>query len=140
MNQDSTDSDDDIVITPGGPMPRSATHRVPAGGEVRQEADGTYTVVGPSAEHATQRRKAMPNNLVLTPGGYRDAALVHHVATDTVIDASQGRLRPGGESRACLRQRLDHLRLVDEQHRHPRVAVRNHLDGPDGTLDIQWSD
>jgi hypothetical protein len=35
----------------------------------------------------------MPNNLVLTPGGYRDAALVHHVAADTVIDTSQGRLR-----------------------------------------------
>jgi hypothetical protein len=41
MNQDSRDSDDDIVITPGGPMSRSTTHRVRPGGEVRQEADGS---------------------------------------------------------------------------------------------------
>jgi len=35
----------------------------------------------------------MSDNVVLTPGGYRDLALVHHVAGDTVIDSGQGRLR-----------------------------------------------
>ena len=93
MNQDSRDSDDDIVITPGGPMPRSSTHRVRPGGEVRQEADGSYTVIGPLADPSIQRSTAMSDNVVLTPGGYRDVALVHHVAGDTVIDSGQGRLR-----------------------------------------------
>ena len=93
MNHDPEGSDDDIVITPGGPMPRSATHHVAAGGEVRQEADGSYTVVGPSPGPMPQRSAPMPDSLVLTPGGYRDPALVHHAAMDTVVDASQGRLR-----------------------------------------------
>jgi hypothetical protein len=44
----------------------------------------------------------MPENLVLTPGGYRDAALVHHVAADTVVDSSDGRLRQLSRTGAVL--------------------------------------
>jgi hypothetical protein len=35
----------------------------------------------------------MSDDVVLTPGGYRDPALVHQVAADTVIDSGQGLLR-----------------------------------------------
>src|SRR5450631_577254 len=93
MSQQPQDPNNELVVTPGGPMPRSSTHRVPPGGEVRHEPDGSYTVVEPSANPPTQRSISMPDNLVLTPGGYRDAALVHQVAVDTVIDAREGRLR-----------------------------------------------
>jgi hypothetical protein len=36
--------DTDIVITPGGPRPRSATHYVPPGSQVRRQPDGSLTV------------------------------------------------------------------------------------------------
>ena len=92
MDRDQRDADDDLVRTPGGPAPRSSTHRVPPGGGVRQEADGSFTVVGPPPGPMPQGSTPMPDDLVLTPGGYRDPALVHHVALDTVVDSSHGRL------------------------------------------------
>jgi hypothetical protein len=37
--------DDEIVVAPGGPRPRSTIHEVPPGYEVRADADGTLHVV-----------------------------------------------------------------------------------------------
>jgi hypothetical protein len=36
---------EDRVITPGGPRPRHKVHHVKPGGAVRQNEDGTYTIV-----------------------------------------------------------------------------------------------
>jgi hypothetical protein len=36
---------DDLVVTPGGPRPRKEVHRVRPGEVVRQNEDGTFSVV-----------------------------------------------------------------------------------------------
>ena len=40
-----TSGKDDLVITPGGPRRRDQVHRVRPGETVRQNEDGTYTIV-----------------------------------------------------------------------------------------------
>jgi hypothetical protein len=47
--------DTDIVITPGGPRPRSSTHYVPPGSAVRRQPDGSLTVepATPSADESS---------------------------------------------------------------------------------------
>jgi hypothetical protein len=52
-------SDDDLVITPGGPRPRDKVRQVPPGHTVRQNADGTYEVVpneGPAGSEPKGKR------------------------------------------------------------------------------------
>ena len=44
----------------------------------------------------------MSSNLVLTPGGYKPADLVHHAEAGTVIDGSGGRLRQLSSAGAVL--------------------------------------
>ena len=127
MDRDAFDSGDDLVITPGGPAPRSSTHRVPPGGEVRQEADGSFTVAGPPASPMPQGSTPMPENLVLTPGGYRDPALVHHVAADTTIDASAGRLRQLSSSGAVL---VDHGPALVRAAGRPLQPLNIHVPAP----------
>src|SRR4051794_21610126 len=127
MDRDTNESGDDLVITPGGPMPRSSTHRVPPGGEVRQEADGSFTVAGPPASPMPQGSTTMPDNLVLTPGGYRDPALVHHVAPDTTIDASEGRLRQLSSAGAVL---ADHGPALVRAAGRPLQPLNIHVPAP----------
>ena len=127
MDREPNESDDDLVITPGGPVRRSSTHRVPPGGEVRQEADGSFTVVGPPASPMPQGSTPMPDNLVLTPGGYRDPALVHHVATDTVVDASEGRLRQLSNAGAVL---ADHGPALVRAAGRPLQPLNIHVPAP----------
>lgn len=49
-DQHDPDDPDEVVITPGGPVRRSQTHRVPPGGSVRREPDGSYTVIDPTSD------------------------------------------------------------------------------------------
>ena len=37
--------EDDLVITPGGPRPRGQVHQIRPGEAVRQNEDGTFTIV-----------------------------------------------------------------------------------------------
>jgi hypothetical protein len=48
--------EDDLVITPGGPRPRNQVHPVRPGEAVRQNEDGTYTIV-PRDVHPDQAPK-----------------------------------------------------------------------------------
>ncbi|MDQ1536442.1 MAG: hypothetical protein QOE58_835, partial [Actinomycetota bacterium] len=66
----------------------------------------------------------MPNNLVLTPGGYRDASLVHHVAADTVIDASGGRLRQLSRAGSVL---ADHGPMLQRAAGRPLHPLNVHV-------------
>jgi hypothetical protein len=79
---------DDLVITPGGPVPRDSVHHVPPGSSVVRDPSGSYSVVGPRSDSREGKEASMSNNLVLTPGGYKPADLVHHAEPGTVIDAS----------------------------------------------------
>ncbi len=124
MKRNSENAGDDIVITPGGPMPRSSTHKVPPGARVRREADGSHTVVGTSTGPITKTSTTMPDNLVLTPGGYRDPALVHHIAADTVIDASNGRLRQLSRAGAVL---ADHGPMLRRAAGRPVYPLNVHI-------------
>jgi hypothetical protein len=88
-------SEDDEVIAPGGPRPRSSVHEVAPGQAVRRTAEGTYVVenAGAAEEH------------VLTPGGLRPKSLVHTVEPGHTVDVAEGRLRvmhPSGEVVADL--------------------------------------
>jgi len=88
-------SEDDEVIAPGGPRPRSSVHQVAPGQAVRRTAEGTYVVEdgGAAEEH------------VLTPGGLRPKSLVHTVEPGHTVDVAHGRLRvmhPSGEVVADL--------------------------------------
>src|SRR5262245_35875472 len=75
-------SDDEEVITPGGPRPRSRVQGVAPGQTVRRPADGTYGVDGdPAGEQ------------VLTPGGLRAKSRVHRVEPGHAVDAARGRLQ-----------------------------------------------
>jgi hypothetical protein len=57
------DGKDDLVITPGGPRRRDQVHRVKPGETVRQNEDGTYTVVpkeapiGPAPKDQRKKEK-----------------------------------------------------------------------------------
>ncbi|WP_030435758.1 hypothetical protein [Actinoplanes subtropicus] len=87
-------SDDETVIAPGGPRPRSSTHLVPPGSVVVAGADGSLSVRD-AAEVEREKGRAMadtesgpqrqqeqqggPDDLVLTPGGLRRRSQVHEV-------------------------------------------------------------
>lgn len=84
---DPSASDSDLVLTPGGRRPRGQAHPVPPGQAVRRGADGTLTLVpsgvGSHDDEASfeeiERGQTMPEEQVLTPGGYRPASVVHQV-------------------------------------------------------------
>jgi hypothetical protein len=48
---------DDLVITPGGPRPREDVRRVQPGEVVRQNEDGTYTIVPTDKPAASQPKE-----------------------------------------------------------------------------------
>jgi hypothetical protein len=49
MEREDERPEDEVVVAPGGPLPRSRTHHVPAGYVVRADPDGSLHVV-PAAE------------------------------------------------------------------------------------------
>ena len=85
---------DDWVLTPGGLRPREGVLMVKPGDTVRQEG-GTIGVAParPLQSELTERNFPMSQNLVLTPGGYRDASLVHRVEAGHAIHVSEGKTR-----------------------------------------------
>src|SRR5271165_415509 len=95
MADSERDGDDDLVITPGGRVPRGSVHHVPPGSSVVRDPSGAYSVVKPGPDSLAMKEAVLSNgnSLVLTPGGYKPAELVHHVPPGTVIDGSGGRLR-----------------------------------------------
>jgi Domain of unknown function (DUF4214) len=78
------------VITPGGPRPRESTHFVPPGQAVRQNPDGTFSIVTPSSDEATES-DLMDEELVLTPGGFRPKSKVHFIRPGHSLRLVQGR-------------------------------------------------
>jgi len=75
----TTDNND--VITPGGPRPRDSVRGVQPGQLVRRTAEGIYVV---EADPATE--------FVLTPGGLRPRSRVHQLQPGHTIDAAGGQL------------------------------------------------
>ena len=66
----------------------------------------------------------MSNNLVLTPGGYKSADLVHHAEPGTVIDGSGGRLRQLSSTGAVL---ADHGPVVVRAAGRPLQPLNVHV-------------
>jgi hypothetical protein len=58
--QVSASKKDDLVITPEGPRPRKKVHHVRPGQAVRQNEDGTYTIV-PADEPTESSGKKQKN-------------------------------------------------------------------------------
>jgi hypothetical protein len=81
----SAEAEQDDVLTPGGPRPRSATHAVAVGEEVHGNPDGSSSV-GPIQNRRQDGSLAVATDLVLTPGGYRPSSMVHHIESGAVID------------------------------------------------------
>jgi hypothetical protein len=91
----------DAVQTPAGPVPKDQIRRVEPGEAVLRTPEGANTVV--SAASASGLSPARP--FVVTPGGFRDASLVHLVEPGHVVDAAAGRQRkldPAGKLVADL--------------------------------------
>jgi hypothetical protein len=90
--------EDDIVITPGGPRPRSATHHVPPGAAVERLPGGGEVVVARAPRRGGDT--VADDDYVLTPGGLRHRSLVHHVPPGHELRVRRNRLltvAPSGE-------------------------------------------
>ena len=74
------EQEEGIVITPTGPKRKDQVHAVGIGEAVRRKPDGTYSVVPEEQIKNSERRSTMPNDMVLTPGGYRPRDMVHLIA------------------------------------------------------------
>jgi len=86
---------EDLVLTPGGPRPREQVHPVHPGETVRRDEAGNISVVAPQqpASLFEERSVTMPQNLVLTPGGYRHPSLVHRVEPGHAVHFTDGKPR-----------------------------------------------
>ena len=88
-----TKQDEEQVLTPGGRRHRKLVHFVRAGEAVRFDEKGTFNII-PSIQPFNQERSfPMTQNLVLTPGGYRNRQLVHHLEPSHMLQLSRQRLR-----------------------------------------------
>jgi len=92
MKKNHRHTPDDAVLTPGGYRSRAEVHEVRAGEAVTHDPDGTMriqtqqTLIKPSQKRSSD----MSSNLVLTPGGYRDASLVHRVDAGFAVHVNEG--------------------------------------------------
>jgi hypothetical protein len=90
-----TSKEDDIVITPGGPRPKDRVHPV-GPGKALQFDDKGIPFLGSQVDLLSKKEGAsspMPDDLVLTPVGYRPLSLVHRVELGHAVNAEGGRLR-----------------------------------------------
>jgi hypothetical protein len=85
--------EEEWVITPGGPRPKSSTRKVAQGRAVRRTPEGTHVLVTEAPTDQDDGSEGMADEYVLTPGGLRPKSLVHKVARDNVVDVTDGRLR-----------------------------------------------
>jgi len=82
-----------LVITPGGPRPKEQVHSVGPGQMLRRNDDGALSVVPQQSFVHQPGSSSMPDDLVLTPGGFRPRSLVYRIEAGHLLDASGGRLR-----------------------------------------------
>jgi hypothetical protein len=85
--------DQETVITPGGPRPKSSTQAVGTQQAVEQTDPGTFEVVTASQNMKVDGKPATANDLVLTPGGYRMSSQVHHIEPGAVIDSTNNHFK-----------------------------------------------
>jgi len=92
---DSKKQKQDLVITPGGPRPANFVHPVGPNQVVDVDREGNAFVTFRSTESPKTKFRSsnMPNNLVLTPGGFRHPSLVHQVESGQALYAEAGRMR-----------------------------------------------
>jgi hypothetical protein len=88
-----TSRDEEEVLTPGGRRHRKLVHFVRSGEAVRFDEKGNFNIISPIQPLNQKRSLLMTQNLVLTPGGYRDRQLVHHIEPGHVLQISRQRLR-----------------------------------------------
>jgi hypothetical protein len=86
-------SDDEMVISPGGPRPKSSTQLVGPEELVRRNALGGFTVVTAGRNMKPDGTPAVGTDLVITPGGYRTSSNVHYVQSGVVVDGTQNQLK-----------------------------------------------
>jgi hypothetical protein len=97
--------DQETVVVPGGPRPRSSTQAVSPGQAVVRNSLGEFTVVTAGQNMKPDGTPATGTDLVITPGGYRTSSNVHYVESGAIIDSTQNRLRllnTGGEALADI--------------------------------------
>src|SRR5262245_65415494 len=81
------------VIAPGGPRPADQVHGIGPGQAVQRNPDGTYAVVMKATSSYDERRPAVPERMVLTPGGFRPASKVNHVKPHHALQHDAERIR-----------------------------------------------
>ena len=84
-------NEDETVLTPAGPRPRSQVHAVEPGRAVRRTRKGTYVLVAGSRRRGGT--ELADEELVLTPGGLRPRSVVHRIEPGTILDGREGRYR-----------------------------------------------
>jgi hypothetical protein len=90
---DRTKRPSTVVLTPGGPRLEEQTHFVGPDEAVRQNADGTFTIVAKEKLDQRERTRQMPEELVLTPGGYRPKSRVHFIEPGHTLQSVGGRIK-----------------------------------------------
>ncbi len=80
----SDDAKSKLVLTPGGYRSKELVQAVAVGEAVRQNPDGTFTVVPSESINLIERTSEMPD-IVLTPGGYRPRSKVHFIGPNHTI-------------------------------------------------------
>ena len=95
MSKQVNQSDDDLVVTPGGPRPKENVHTVGTGETLRfNEAGEAEVQPSQEAEQPMEERSAtMAEDLLLTPGGFRNRALVHLVGEGQALRAAGSRMQ-----------------------------------------------
>jgi len=90
---DQAHNDETTVLTPGGYRARGLVEKVGAGEAVGPAGAGRFGVI-PVRERPILRRGRLTNQeFVLTPGGYRNRALVHRVEHGHLLDVADDRVR-----------------------------------------------
>ncbi|RSL16088.1 hypothetical protein EDE15_1597 [Edaphobacter aggregans] len=93
-------SGDEMVMTPGGPRPKSSVIAVKPGEAVNEKSAGQFEVVTASQNVKPDGTPATANDLVLTPGGYRKSSQVHLVQPGEVLDFAANKISKKSEKGA----------------------------------------
>ena len=77
---------DELVMTPGGPRPRSAVKQVGQGQAVTRINAQNFAVVPRESAGSGGGKSALSEPYVVTPGGFRPKSLVHLIEPGHVLD------------------------------------------------------
>jgi hypothetical protein len=83
---------EDLVLTPAGPRPKHSVSMARMGQAVRQNEDGTTSLVSEEEVHRETEMR-MGEQYVITPGGFRPKSRVHLVEPGHLVSGEGGRLR-----------------------------------------------